>query len=375
MSRDIAGSAVRPEGEEGEDTQAEEDGEGDDNQRGVRIPQKMADPKLPSREDVEEHDKTHLPYRNWCRHCIRGKGQETPHKAGTQTPSIPEFHIDFLFMGTEDAKKTVTILIVKERLTKAVMGTVLPAKTRGEFAARRTVAFMREMGCEHCEINVKSDNEPAAMALLQEVGRWRAAAGGQKMNVESSEAYASQSNGVVESGVKAVQGQVRVLKSALEGKLGAEVLQDHAVLPWLVEYAGWLINRAEVGHDGKTPYERSKGKVAKLHGIEFGEAVLWKRRPIGGHLGKLSCLWGDGIFLGIRGSTGELMVGDAKGVWKTRTVHRKPKEQRWDVETLKLVGGVPWRINEDDPNIDGEPRNMGITICQRRSEHWERKAN
>jgi hypothetical protein len=56
MSRDIAGSAVRPEGEEGEDTQAEEDGEGDDNQRGVRIPQKMADPKLPSREDVEEHE-------------------------------------------------------------------------------------------------------------------------------------------------------------------------------------------------------------------------------------------------------------------------------------------------------------------------------
>ena len=182
------------------------------------------------------------------------------------------------------------------------------------------------------------------------------------MNGESSEAHASQSNGVVESGVKTVQGQVQVLKSALEGNLGAEVLQDHAVLPWLVEYAGWLINRAEVGHDGKTPYERSKGKVAKLHGIEFGEAVLWKRRPIGGHLGKLSCLWGDGIFLGIKGSTGELMVGDAKGVWKTRTVHRKPKEQRWDVETLKLVGGVPWRTNEDDPNIDGEPRNMGITM-------------
>ena len=198
-------------------------------------------------------------------------------------------------MGEEDVGRNLTMLIVKERLTKAVMGTVLPSKTRGEFAARRVVAFMRELGCEHCVINVKSDNEPAVMALVQEVGRWRAAAGGRKMNVETSAAYSSQSNGVAESGVKTVLGHIRVLKSALEAKLGILISQDHAVLPWLVEYAGWLVNRAEVGHDGKTPYERSKGKVAKLHGMEFGEAVLWKRRPVAGALGKLSCLWGDGI--------------------------------------------------------------------------------
>ncbi len=57
MGRDIAGNAVRPEGEEEGDRQAGEDGVADDGQRGVRISQKMADPKLPSKEEVEEHEK------------------------------------------------------------------------------------------------------------------------------------------------------------------------------------------------------------------------------------------------------------------------------------------------------------------------------
>jgi len=32
---------------------------------------KMLDPKLPSQSEVEEHMITHLPYRNWCEHCVK----------------------------------------------------------------------------------------------------------------------------------------------------------------------------------------------------------------------------------------------------------------------------------------------------------------
>ena len=35
--------------------------------------------------------------------------------------------------------------------------------------------------------------------------------------------------------------------------------------------------------------------------MEFGEAILWKRRLVGGALGELNCLWEDGLCLGIRG--------------------------------------------------------------------------
>lgn len=134
---------------------------------------------------------------------------------------------------------------------------------------------------------------------------------------------------------------VRTLGSALEGRLGIKLDVESVVWPWLVEYAGWVMNRTEVGKYGKTAYERVKGKTARLTGYEFGEAVLWKRRREGGPLGKLTCMWEDGIFLGVKGATGELIVGTREGVWRTRTIRRKVFEERWRRENLEMIGGVP----------------------------------
>ena len=35
---------------------------------------KLQNPKDPTKEEREEHEKTHLPFRSWCRHCVRGRG-------------------------------------------------------------------------------------------------------------------------------------------------------------------------------------------------------------------------------------------------------------------------------------------------------------
>ena len=66
--------------------------------------------------------------------------------------------------------------------------------------------------------------------------------------------------------------------------------------------------------DGKTAYERLKGKRAKMNGIEFGEGVMFKRNPKDGQLGKLSILWDDGIFQGVKTLSGEMIVGTKNGV-------------------------------------------------------------
>jgi hypothetical protein len=53
----------------------EEDGTEDENiEGGIRFTKKLKDPLMPSVEEVAEHRITHLPYRNWCRHCVRGRG-------------------------------------------------------------------------------------------------------------------------------------------------------------------------------------------------------------------------------------------------------------------------------------------------------------
>ena len=102
----------------------------------------------------------------------------------------------------------------------------------------------------------------------------------------------------------------------------------------------------EVSKDSKTAYERTNGKSAKLLGSEFGETVLWKRRPEGRALGKLGIMWQDGVFLGAKGTNGELIIGAGDGVYRTRTVQRKPEDDRWSADNIKRIAGVPWRKSE-----------------------------
>ena len=56
-----------------------------------------------------------------------------------------------------------------------------------------------------------------------------------------------------------------------------EIAAVECIIPWLIEWAAHVLNRFEVRKDGRTAYERCKGKKAKHLGIEFGEAVLWRR--------------------------------------------------------------------------------------------------
>ena len=121
-----------------------------------------------------------------------------------------------------------------------------------------------------------------------------------------------------------------------------------------MEYAAFLLNRFEVGRDGKTSFERCAGKKAKVLGVEFGEGIFWKKKREGGALGKLSSTWTDGVFLGVRGRSGEIIIGTKTGVWKARSIQRKPLDARWLPELMDMVRHPPWRCSDDDPEADGE---------------------
>ena len=34
----------------------------------------------PSKEEFERHQVLHVPYRSWCKHCVKGKRKSYPHK-------------------------------------------------------------------------------------------------------------------------------------------------------------------------------------------------------------------------------------------------------------------------------------------------------
>ena len=160
------------------------------------------------------------------------------------------------------------------------------------------------------------------------------------MIVENSN---SKSNGIVERAIQSVQGMIRTIRSDIEGWWRVKIDATHSILSWIVEHAGFLLTRFEAGRDGKTAYERLKGKSAKVQGMSLAGRIWWKMKRTGGPLGKLTCMWEDGIYLGVKATTADIMVGNRNGVWLTISVQRKPANERWDRSNLDMVVVVPWR--------------------------------
>ena len=104
---------------------------------GSRSVVKMKDPKLPSEEEIQEHSLTHLPFRSWCRHCVRGRGVEAAHcKSKGEGGAIPEFSLDFAFPADEtngkgEKNSGLVVLVARMCETKMTMASVVPGKTTG----------------------------------------------------------------------------------------------------------------------------------------------------------------------------------------------------------------------------------------------------
>ncbi len=56
----------------------------------------------PSEDEVEKHNATRLPYRNWCPICVRAKGKDADHRRVVDGSNcLPEFSFDYAFPGIE----------------------------------------------------------------------------------------------------------------------------------------------------------------------------------------------------------------------------------------------------------------------------------
>ena len=92
---------------------------------------KLGDPRKPTQEEVVLHERTHLPYRNWCYHCVPGKGKDLDHrKSAEEERGLSEYSFDYCFPGDEFGFK-LTILVGRERATSPPPA---PQRSKGERA-------------------------------------------------------------------------------------------------------------------------------------------------------------------------------------------------------------------------------------------------
>lgn len=318
------------------DEAAEDPGEA----RRVKV---LTSPAGPTRKEREEHEVTHLPFRDWCIHCIRGGGIAAPHCAPCGDEHvIPTVSIDFYHMGSED-QSVAPMLAVKERKTKDGGGSVFSHALESKEVSEHNIKVLKQ-DIEYLGLKrfiFKSDGEPAIVALKRAVAKELAHC---EILPEESPVDDHQGNGDIEVAIRELEKMIRILKDAMEARMGRAVEHTHPVLTWLPAHAAFIITRFAVSKDGKTAFERSRGKPYRRELLPFGERALFMPIKRGTHMNKMDSRWSTGRFVGCVPRTNEVLMMTKEGVERARTVRRMEPSERWNLADWDELRGVPWNL-------------------------------
>ena len=285
--------------------------------------------------------------------------------------------MDYCFMRDADSDPTLTCLVCRDQESRVTFADVCPRKGTHEHSIDQALLNLKRLG--HSKMVIKTDQEPALVSLADNIKARRE----QDTILEHSPVAESAANGIAEKAVQQVEERVRVLKLGLQRRISSFVPTMHPIMTWLIQHAGDMLSKLEVGADGRTPYERLRGKRYRGEVVEFGSIVHYR---VSGALqpgrGKLEPRWREGVWLGKRWESDEHLISTPEGVMKCRAIAQVPQNKRWSNEAVNSVRGVPWAWKGEEDLIvpkvvfaphpvepetgrtvpENEPRNMKITV-------------
>ena len=339
---------------------------------GIR-PVVATEPVQPTEKEREEHAYTHLPYRSWCPHCVRGKARAQRHKKATNPADRdkPLVAIDYTFMKTADQENQTTILVMKDTKYGAYFAYCVPQKGAAqEWIIKRITDDIESLG--HRDIVLKADGENAIKEVQDKVRLARR----EGTVLENATRANSQANGLIEGANNIIKAQVRTIKDALDSRIGEKVHSGSTIMTWIVRYAAQLISRYSIGTDGKSAFRRIRGKECMVPVAEFGECVWYKP-----HEGvqpkaenKAEPRWRNGIWLGFEQGTNGVYIGTPEGVVRSGTIKRRPPGERWSAEAIKTCRGTPWDTagRESTDGIINVDTGIEDVVGTRESQHVQK---
>ena len=297
----------------------------------------------PTQREREEHEATHVPFRDWCVHCMMGRGRTHHHVAKQKSEDQsrrPVIAMD-CFSRTEPvpnvqaiSEESITCVAVKEDRHQNIMSSVALKKAVEEPWTERVVRFIDLL--DYREITLKSDTEPAMIAFRNCV----AAICKAEVTTEDAVKGDKESNGLIENAVMQLRGIIRTVKCHIESRMQEPLDDDSLVMPWFVEHPGCILSRCQKGLDGKTPFERLLGKRPTQEFVPFGEKVL-ARKITTDPMNRMNPRNQCGIWLGMQNNSAECFIGNVDGVFRAREIRRLEPQDRSDAEAINNVIGVP----------------------------------
>ena len=302
-------------------------------------------PDTVTRQEYNEHMLTHLPFRSWCDHCVSGKSREDAHhlRAPGHEHEVCRVSLDYCFFSRmlKGEKEPQSRMEVNEPQTEAEG--VLPVLVVFDHRSGATFASVVNKGVDQHAVHVvtealkflgrtkvvlMSDGEHSIRALAEAASK----AWGKDAALQISPKGSHQSNGAVERAILEVARQVRTVTNALEARYaGLNVQADSKHFAWIVRHASWLITRYLIKADGKTPYERLRGRDYKGEVVEPFEVVHYKVESPG----KMDAQTAVGVWLGKSLASDEHLIGTQQGIRRCRSCFRRPEAKRWEGATVR----------------------------------------
>ena len=188
----------------------------------ARAPKIRRAPRGPTQLEREQHEATHLPYRDWCAHCVRGSGESTPHKRKNleseeeQQNKIPRMVLNYHFMSTRDAENGDNpVLAMKDESTgnrylravgqKGVEGMEWLVKDLHE-----ELKSWGRIGGTVGNILIKTDGEASIVALRNALARYHGGA----VTPEVPPTGESQAHGSAEDNGRRMRSLIQIFKLA-----------------------------------------------------------------------------------------------------------------------------------------------------------------
>ena len=285
-------------------------------------------------------------FANWCEYCVRARALDNQHRRigdDERRGDHPVVAFDFCFPGQLDAPVKMPVLVMKDDRDGGTRAHGLLTKSlndeRGVELVKQVVEDLKDTG--YTKIIMKSDNEITLIALRDKVK----AVTDIEVVPQHPVVRQSASNGMVENAVREVEGTIRTMKLALEGRLRNRIPPDHPILFWLVAHAAEVIDRCKVSSiDDKTARERRYGKRDRLPLAEFGEQVFFLPADYFYQPKlKMEAKLLEGTFVGVEARSNAYKAIDGNGMSLVRTVRRRLFSDRWSASKLLSIAVTPWQ--------------------------------
>ena len=132
---------------------------------------------------------------------------------------------------------------------------------------------------------------------------------------------------------------VQGCQNRIRERIGKRVETNWPLLTWVAEHAAMMLNRWQVGRDGRTAYRRTVGKKCVQKVVEVGERVhVPKRRPQTNRKQSLDSKWKIGTWVGMTSRSNEHIViipdGGLGFAIRARTVRRMSVDKRWSSDAI-----------------------------------------